>query len=308
MMNCDVAVVGEIYVDHIFTGFGVWPQPGEEVFTREYKREIGGGATNTACALARLGRTVSLVGVIGSADAGWFERRLREFGVSSDDLEKTDGDTGVTVSVSMLDDRSFFSYVGENEKLMSMLGSEKTLASLQHARHVHFAMPLARELALHLLPRLRAAGCTTSLDVGFSPVWLRAASSLDICRATDYLLPNEKEASLLCGGDAADYIPFAQHSGLRQAVVKLGSRGAAMLAGGAQYSVASPPVDVVDTTGAGDAFDAGFIDALLDRSDPEDCLRRACICGALSTRAAGALSALPLREELENIYEQTYTS
>lgn len=81
-----------------------------------------------------------------------------------------------------------------------------------------------------------------------------------------------------------------------------------MLANGIEYKVSSSPVEVVDTTGAGDAFDAGFIDALLDDASPEDCLRRACICGALSTRAAGALSALPLREELENIYEQTYTS
>jgi len=161
---------------------------------------------------------------------------------------------------------------------------------------------------MHLLPALRAASCTISLDVGFSPDWLRSTANLDTCRSIDYLLPNEREASLLCSSDSANYLSFAQHSGLSQAVVKLGSRGAAMLANGRRYTVSSPPVEVVDTTGAGDAFDAGFIDALLDRSNPEDCLRRACICGALSTRAAGALSALPFREELENIYEQTYTS
>jgi len=157
MKNCDVAVVGEIYIDHIFTGFAAWPQPGEEAFTRQYKREIGGGATNTACALARLDRNVSLVGVIGTADAGWFESRLREFGVSSSNLEETEGNTGVTVSVSMLDDRSFFSYAGENENLVHRLWSETVRTSLQRARHVHFAMPLGRELAMHLLPALRAA-------------------------------------------------------------------------------------------------------------------------------------------------------
>ena len=75
---------------------------------------------------------------------------------------------------------------------------------------------------------------------------------------------------------------------------------------GVPYQVSSPLVEAVDTTGAGDAFDAGFIDALLDGASPEDCLKRACICGALSTRAAGALSALPEREEVEQIHEQTY--
>ncbi len=307
MMTRDVAVVGEIYIDHIFTGFATWPKPGEEVFTRDYLREIGGGAANTACALGRLGRSVSLLGVIGATDAGWFEGRLREFGVSVDDLEKTEGNTGVTVSVSMLDDRSFFSYHGENERMMSLLWSEEVLRSLQEARHVHFAMPLERRLAMRLLPALRAAGCTTSLDVGFRPEWLRSGENFDTCRATDYLLPNEREASVLSGDDAEPFA-FVKNRGLKQAVVKLGSRGAVMIVDGIQYEVASPNVEVLDTTGAGDAFDAGFVDALLDDAPPEDCLRRACICGSLSTRASGALSALPFREELEDIYEHTYAS
>ena len=179
MMKYDVAVVGEIYIDHIFTGFGNWPKPGEEIFTRQYVREIGGGAANTACALARLGRTVRLFGVIGASDAAWFETRLGVFGVSSDTLEKVDGNTGVTVSLSTRDDRSFFTYVGENEKLTSMLWSEAMLASLRNARHVHFALPLSPELALHLLPALQAAGCTTSLDVGFQTEWLRSAPNLE---------------------------------------------------------------------------------------------------------------------------------
>jgi sugar/nucleoside kinase (ribokinase family) len=91
-------------------------------------------------------------------------------------------------------------------------------------------------------------------------------------------------------------------------VIKLGSRGARMLVHDQRYEAAPPVVDVVDTTGAGDAFDAGFIDALLDDAEPEDCLRRACICGGLSTRVAGALGALPHREELREVYEETYTS
>jgi sugar/nucleoside kinase (ribokinase family) len=111
---------------------------------------------------------------------------------------------------------------------------------------------------------------------------------------------------LLCGGGAADYLAFAQMSALSAAEIKLGSHGAAMRVNGTTYKVSSPVVDVVDTTGAGDAFDAGFIDALLDDATPEDCLRRACICGGLSTRVEGSLRALPRREEVIDIYEQTY--
>jgi sugar/nucleoside kinase (ribokinase family) len=173
---------------------------------------------------------------------------------------------------------------------------------------VHFALPLDHKLATVLLSALRAAGCSTSLDVGFQSAWLSSSAALDTCRATDYFLPNEREALLLAGGGAADYLAFAEQNGARAPLIKLGSRGAAMKVNGMLYEVASPIVEVVDTTGAGDAFDAGFIDALLDEADPVDCLRRACICGGLSTRRAGALQGLPLREEIGIIYEQTYTS
>ncbi len=308
MTQYDVAVVGEIYIDHIFTGFSTWPQPGEEAFARDYHREIGGGAANTACALGRLGRTVNLIGAIGASDADWFEERLLEFGVASQGIRRTKGSTGVTASVSLLNDRSFFTYVGENDKLMDILRSDTILDSLKSARHVHFALPLDHGLAATLLSTLRASGCSTSLDVGFHPAWLSSPATLDTCRATDYFLPNEREALLLSGGGAANYLAFAQQNGLKTPLIKLGSRGAAMKVNGTLFEVASPIVEVIDTTGAGDAFDAGFIDALLDESDPVHCLRRACICGGLSTRLAGALQGLPFREEIGDIYEQTYTS
>lgn len=307
MTQFDVAVVGEIYVDHIFTGFTVWPQPGEEAFAENYHREIGGGAANTACALGRLGRSVNLIGAIGAADGEWFEERLLEFGVASDGILRTKGSTGVTASVSLLNDRSFFTYLGENSRLMDILCSETTFDSLKSARHVHFALPVDHGLAAVLLPALQAAGCTTSLDVGFQPAWLSSSATLDTCRATDYFLPNEREALLFSGGGAANYLAFAEQNGLRAPLIKLGSRGAAIKVNGTVYEVASPMVDVIDTTGAGDAFDAGFIDAVLDDADPVHCLRRACICGGLSTRLAGALQGLPYREEID-IYEQTYAS
>ena len=158
MTPCDVAVVGEIYIDHIFLGFPAWPRPGEEAFATHYLREIGGGAINTACALGRLGRSVSLIGIIGASDADWFESRLAEFNVSIEHLALTSGSTGVTASVSLTDDRSFFTYRGENEKLMNLLRQPTLLASLRNARHVHFALPLAHDVASRLLTVLRAAG------------------------------------------------------------------------------------------------------------------------------------------------------
>jgi len=308
MKPFDVTVVGEIYMDHVFTGFRSWPQPGEEVFTDQYIQEIGGGAANTACGLARLGRSVQLIGVIGAADAPWLQSRLDEFGVNSGVVIHTGDRTGVTVSVSTTEDRSFFTFVGANNRLSALLQEPATLRQMRHSQHIHFAMPLDPHTAVGLLGALRSEGCTTSLDVGFQLEWLRRPESLLACRATDYFLPNEREAAILCGSDATEYLSYTQRNDLPHGVVKLGPRGAAMSIGEQRYSIPSPDVTVVDTTGAGDAFDAGFIDALLDGAGPEDCLRRACLCGALSTRVAGALNGLPSREQIERLYEQTYAS
>jgi len=81
-----------------------------------------------------------------------------------------------------------------------------------------------------------------------------------------------------------------------------------MLFNEVEFRAASPSVSVVDTTGAGDAFNAGFIDALLDGAPPQQIIERACICGAMSTRALGALSALLSREELRVILEEYYAA
>jgi sugar/nucleoside kinase (ribokinase family) len=306
MKRQDVAIVGEIYMDHVFTGFPTWPKPGEEVFTSQYTHELGGGGAITACALAKLGRSVGLTGVVGSEERPWLDRRLSSFGVSSDDLRSGGGKTGVTVSLSATEDRSFFTYVGENAHLEEYLKNDRVIDTLIAARHVHFAMPLTVSTASQMLPVLRAAGCTVSLDVGHHAQWLSDAANQSTCAAVDYFLPNEREAQLVCGADAESYLEFTQRNEWRSGVVKLGSRGAAMRQAEHMWHVQSPLVEVVDTTGAGDAFDAGFIDGLLDEATGEECLRRGCICGCMSVRVSGALLGLPNRKELRDLYEQSY--
>jgi len=309
MKTRDVTVVGEIYVDHVMSGFAAWPGPGEEVATDHYTREIGGGAAITACGLARLGKSVNLVGVVGHDDSGWLERRLGEFGVNGEGLRTVAGPTGVTLSVSTREDRSFFTHAGVNRRLGQALLVPEILADLTRARHVHFAMPLSHSLAAMILPRLTDAGCTSSLDVGYQPAWLTDTTNHATCRAVDFLLPNEKEAALFSGSEAPeDFLDLARKLRMRSGVVKLGARGAMASTDGRILTVSPPQVVAIDSTGSGDAFDAGFIDALLENACLEESLRRACICGALSTRLPGALGGLPDCDELWSTYEQTYGS
>jgi sugar/nucleoside kinase (ribokinase family) len=309
LKSWDVAVVGEIYADHVFSGFPTWPAPGEEVLAENYLRELGGGSINTACALSRLGRRVRLVGLIGEADLDWFESRLAEFGVSMDGIRLGSDGTGITVSVSTVEDRSFFTYTGVNRALPELLASPEIVADLAAARHVHFAMPLPRDLAATLLPLLREAGCTTSLDVGYSPAWLQDPDNHLSCRDVDLFLPNAKEAALLCGDETpSSYEAWSSVAGIRRAVLKHGADGAWIADTRGLRRVPAPRIQAVDSTGAGDAFDAGVIDGLLDGESIDGCVERGCICGALCTTAAGALQALPHSPQLRTLREQTYGS
>ena len=307
MKRWDVAVVGEIYADHVFSGFQRWPAPGEEVHADHYIRELGGGAVNTACGLARLQRRVRLIGLIGEADRAWFETRLKGFGLSADGLRSDALNTGVTVSVSTAEDRSFYTYLGANRRLTELLDEATIRAELITARHVHFAMPLMADLAKRLFPLLHKAGCTTSLDVGFSPDWLRDPANRWTCRAVDYFFPNQSEAQVLTGDESAEaFRDWSSSMDIRHGVIKLGAAGAAAIVNGGLLRVPPPHVDAVDMTGAGDAFDAGFIDGVLNGESTENCLQRACICGALCTTRIGALEGLPDFSLLRSTYEQTY--
>jgi len=300
----DVVTVGEIYIDHVFSGLGHWPSPGEEVFTRDYIRELGGGAAITGCALGLLERKTAIFGVVGNVEGGWIRQRLADFQVATEGLREVTVSSGVTVSISVQGERSFYSYAGSNELLHDYLSSPQLLDQLQQASHVHFAVPLQRSVAESILPVLKRAGCTVSLDVGWQPEWYQKPENRQTCREIDYFLPNRREAEYLTGNEhPEDILLGLERLGFTHVVVKLGADGAALRTEGRMLHTPSPRIEVVDTTGAGDAFDAGLIDALLSGADAQRMLAQAAACGALSTRAAGALGGLATRRELQEIYE-----
>jgi len=297
----DVALFGDSFVDHVFSGFPHWPQPGEEAFARNYIREAGGGAVNIACGLARLGRNTALFSIVGHDNGDWLIRRIQDFQVDTSEMLRGDLATGITVSVSAPEERAFFTYRGVNAALDNLLSDPSVAERLAQSRHVHFAFAPQRDQAIALFERLRGAGCGLSLDTGWHEDWLRDPSNLEVIRRTSVFFPNEREARAMTRAkDPAQMLEFFDQHGAGCVVIKLGKMGAVMVQAGVMYECPGFDVDVVDTTGAGDAFNSGFIHGLLDRQSPQRCLEMACLCGALSTRAAGALQALPTREELES--------
>jgi sugar/nucleoside kinase (ribokinase family) len=149
---------------------------------------------------------------------------------------------------------------------------------------VHFAFSPERcGVWIRIVGRLRARGTTTSWDFGWDPLLPRRAGFAALMGAVDFVFVNELESAL--------YARATRYA--RAAIVKLGRRGSLAIADGVRRRVPAPRVRVVDTTGAGDAFNGGFLYARLRGRPLRECLAMGNFVGAQSTRAPGGLDALP---------------
>jgi sugar/nucleoside kinase (ribokinase family) len=147
--------------------------------------------------------------------------------------------------------------------------------------------------AAGLLAEARAAGATTSLDPNWDPDEDWDHGLQRALRELDVLFANGEEAKRIAGvGDVENAARTLASAGTR-VVVKLGSEGALAVEADTVLRARALEVDVVDTVGAGDSFNAGFLAGFLDGRDAKDCLGLACVCGSLSTRAAGGTAAQP---------------
>ena len=172
---------------------------------------------------------------------------------------------------------------------------------IERAGHLHVSSPYLQDALRPDLPavlrRARAAGLTVSLDPGWDPreVFVDLVPVLD---AVDVFLPNEEEALRISGAPDVDGALAALAARVPLVVVKRGPRGAVAAEDGRTLAVAASPVEVVDATGAGDGFNAGFLWARLAGRPVEECLRAGAFAGAAATRAPGGTTAFPTAAEL----------
>lgn len=308
MSSPDVVVLGDAKPDLVLTG-DVVPRfgPAEQLLDGALLT-MGGSAATVACGLARLGVSVALVGVVGADLFGDYVRSfLSDAGVNISGLRTHETlPTGVTVVLGG-GDRAILTFPGT---IPSLSAADVDLELVWSARHVHaaayFMQPALAPRLPQLLATAREAGATTSLDTSWDPSG-RWAGVAQLLPHVDFVFPDLVELFALAGtgGDPGD--PRAQDA----AAARLGSAGTTTVAtkagadggllwttGGQRLASPSLFVDVVDTTGAGDSFDAGYLSALLEGATPQQCLDRAVICGSLSTRAAGGTTAQPSRDEV----------
>ena len=299
----DVLVVGDLFLDLVMSGFEYWPPPGEESFAKKFHREVGGGAAITACGLSRLGLQTGILGVVGKEDGQWMLNQLHARGVDASRIRVTSAEpTAFTVSVSTALDRTLLTYSGANRELPTLLGDLIRIAADCQVRHIHLAHAMNPENLQASFKAVIDNGWSLSLDVGWHPEWLADARAIAALRVVDIFFPNHSEAAVMTGEtEPQQMLEVFERAGLKRVALKLGAEGAALLWDGEITFQKPGPVDPVDTTGAGDCFDAGFLYAWLQGMAPKLCLRAGTACGEMSARALGGIAGFPTRDELETI-------
>jgi argininosuccinate lyase len=277
-----VTVIGCVQADVLVSPVSELPASGATQLIDEMSLRTGGAGANAALAFADAGLPVRLMGCVGNDQIGrWMCEQLEPWGLA-DELVMLDSEpSGLTVALeSPVRDRTFLTYLGVNKIWEPSMIPADALSCDYLLFCDYFVAPgLRHEAGRELLQTARGSGARTFFDTAWDPEGFPPHTRAEV-RAllpwVDVFLPNEAEVCAIADVDAGDALGAARKlqavSG-GWVVVKLGARGSlAVGPGGAELTVAAPVVAAADTTGAGDAFNAGLIRALADDSPWPDAL------------------------------------
>jgi sugar/nucleoside kinase (ribokinase family) len=216
---------------------------------------------------------------------------LRAEGIEVRNLRREGEAHAISAALSTRRDRSFVTFNGINDRLEPRFAAA---VGKERARHIHFAFyPHDCRRWARALAAARQRGTSTSWDFGWNEGLLRDPGFPALTAALDYLFLNEVEAPLYSRRRSLERAVDYWRSHTRNAVIKLGPRGSRWVSSSIDVAAPAPKARVVDTTGAGDAFDGGFLHARLRGAGPAACLKAGNRMGALSTRAPGGIGGLP---------------
>ena len=298
-----VLSIGRLYCDLVFRGLAAMPRLGEERFADEVAVVPGGGGFITAAHLVGLGRPAGLLARLGEDPISQaLQPALEASGVDLAFLECA-ADAGPQLTVAMIQD-------GERAFLSRRAGPARpaTLdAALGDIRacHLHIAEFATLAEIPGLVSEARHHGLTVSLDPSWDDALIRSPDLLARCSGVDIFLPNAAEACVIAGCDDLDLAGrrLAEHFAL--VAIKDGGAGARLYHAGKQVTLpAAPCREVLDTTGAGDAFNAGLLAGWLAGSSPVRALAEGIVCGTLSVQSVGGAGSKLDRRQVAHLADQ----
>lgn len=297
--------IGELNADLILQGLATVPVLGREILCENSDLQLGSSTAICACVMASLGLDTGFVGHLGTDTWGSVcETYLNRYGVDTSHVLRDESlRTGLTVSLSCGHDRALVTHQGDT---IDCLTADKLPAQpWDEFRHIHIgAFFLQTKLAAGLpafLTEAKSHGMTLSLDAGWqeSQDWDNGLSK--VLPYIDVFFPNESEACGIGGSDDVRQAARRVHAMMEDGtiVVKRGSQGALAVCGDEIIEQGAYETTVIDTTGAGDSFNAGFLYAYLHNKGLAECLNYGNAAGAVSVTRMGGTSQCPTLPEVE---------
>jgi sugar/nucleoside kinase (ribokinase family) len=288
----DCLVAGDANADLLIDGIAKLEFEKEKLAT-DMNLVLGGSSSIFAFNLARLGAKVGFAGVVGDDFFGTFvTERLRWAGVDVHALRRLRRTkTGLTIWCNKGSQRAGITYNGT----IAMVRAHDVGRELHRARHLHvgayFLLEKLHPGAVALFRRAQKLGLTTSLDCNYDPAETWDSGIRQVLKYTDIFFPNETEALRLTNSHNVEHAATELAKLARIAVVKLGARGALVCTEGRRFHVPAVKARVVDTTGAGDSFDAGFLACYFKGGSIEASARAGAVAGARAVSAVGGTGA-----------------
>lgn len=301
----DVLCAGIIVADHVCAPISHVPAAGELVMADGMLLTSGGCAANAAIDLAKMGVRSAVVGRVGSDLFGKIvSDMLRGAGVDASLVAPTPGmDTSQTLIVNVSgQDRRFVHTFGANARFAAAdIPLEKLAPGKVLYLGGYLLMPnLQQDELVPVFSTARAKGIKTVLDVAIPKPGDYVGRLDKLLPHVDVFLPNNHEGELISGfKDPLEQAEFFRSMGAKTVVITMGGEGSILVQDTLRLKAGVYPVDYVDGSGGGDAFDAGYIFGLLNHMGPEDCLRYASALGASCVRAIGTTPGVFTREECE---------
>jgi ribokinase len=299
-----IATIGDVNVD-LIARIDNMPALGKQVITKDFQTHGGGCSANFSLECARLGMDVQLFGKVGDDVFGTYVLvELDDNGVDTGNVLLTEKKTGVTVAMVQGIERSFITFRGENATYcLNDIDVSKIDAGIVHLPS-YFLLDGLRDDYVKLIDLLHAAGIQVSFDTGWDPRGFTKETVgplLEILPRVYVFLPNIDEARKILGLDENTGPEKAARilldMGVRVAAIKMGSKGSWVADRNNIEYVPPFSVKVVDTTGAGDNFNAGFISAYISGRALKECAVIGSATAALKIGGVG-WSTYPTRKQV----------
>lgn len=309
MKNFDVSVIGELNIDIILNQIDSVPVVGKEILARQMNVTLGSSSAIFASNLSCLNTRVAFTGKIGTDSFGDLAiATLKNNGVNIEGIIRREAlQTGATVVLNYGEDRAMVTHPGAMEDLVF---EDINWEAIGRSRHLHISSVFIQKGIKYDLARIfrkaKESGLSTSLDPQWDPEEKWEIGIEEVLPFVDIFMPNKSELLNLTGQKTIQKAIDKLRPLSNAIVVKLGSEGSALFAGGqTTFQPAFLNTNVVDAIGAGDSFNAGFVYKFTNGYPLAACQEFGNMTGAFSTTASGGTGAFSNRANiLQNVKER----